>query len=282
MAVATVLERILAVKRTEVAAGRIACSEAAMADRARERRSVDPPRGFARALRQRLDAIAVDPSHPPRSAVIAEIKRASPSQGVIRDPFDPAAIASSYATAGATCLSVLTDRQFFQGDNGYLGAARAAAALPVLRKDFTIDPWQVLEAATIGADCILLIVAALDDRALAELEACALDCGLDVLVEAHDHEELDRALRLRTPLIGINNRNLHDFRVDLGTTLTLAREVARREGDRSPPPIVVSESGIHTPADVGRLRAERLHCYLIGEAFMRAPDPGQALAALIA
>ena len=147
MAVATVLERILAVKRTEVAAGRIACSEAAMADRARERRSVDPPRGFARALRQRLDAIAVDPSHPPRSAVIAEIKRASPSKGVIRDPFDPAAIASSLCHAGATCLSVLTDRQFFQGDNDYLGAARAAAALPVLRKDFIVDPWQVLEAA---------------------------------------------------------------------------------------------------------------------------------------
>ena len=177
---------------------------------------------------------------------------------------------------------MLTDREFFQGANDYLGAARAAAALPVLRKDFTIDPWQVLEAAAIGADCILLIVAALDDPALAELEACALECGLDVLVEAHDHEELDRALRLRTPLIGINNRNLHDFKVDLGTTSTLAREVARREGGRSPPPILVSESGINTPADVARLRAEGHALFPDRRGVHASGGPGRALAALIA
>lgn len=285
MAIPTVLEKILSVKQEEIAAGRAACGEARMTERARERHRVDPPRGFARALGDRLATIRAEPGRPPRSAVIAEIKRASPSQGVIRDPFDPAAIATSYAAGGATCLSVLTDVRFFQGHPDHLGAAREAAPLPLLRKDFVIDPWQVLESAAIGADCILLIVAALDDGRLAELESCAIDAGLDVLVEVHDQAELDRALCLRTPLIGINNRNLHDFTVDLGTTLALARRVTGGTGSPSTATvvdrIVVSESGIHSPGDVQRLRAEGIDCFLIGEAFMRAPDPGRALAALI-
>ncbi len=296
MKVPTVLDRILAVKREEIGAGRAACGEAEMAERARKRQRHDPPRGFARALGDRLAAIRAHPNRPPRSAVIAEVKRASPSQGVIRHPFDPAAIARSYADGGATCLSVLTDRRFFQGDLAYLDLARQAAPLPLLRKDFMIDTWQVLESAAAGADCILLIVAALEDGAMAELEACALEVGLDVLVEVHDAAELDRALRLRTPLIGINNRNLHDFTVDLGTTLSLAARIA--DGGQSSAPaqaaqasfsgaigkpdrLAISESGIQTPADVQRLRSAGIDCFLIGETFMRAPDPGRALAALI-
>ena len=280
MSVPTVLERILDVKRAEIREGKRQFSEARMQARVRERLASDPPRGFEQRLRERIAAIAAAPAVAPRSAVIAEVKRASPSQGVIRDPFDPAAIAASYAAGGATCLSVLTDRTFFQGDETYLQLARQASGLPVLRKDFMIDPWQVLEAAAIGADCILLIVAALEDAVMHELEAAARDVGLDVLVEVHDHDELERALRLKTGLVGVNNRNLHDFSVDLGTTLALADELARAgEGGRR---LVVSESGIHTPADVARLRDRGLHCYLIGEACMRAPDPGQALSKLIA
>lgn len=280
MSVPTVLERILDVKRAEIEEGKRSFSEARMQARARERLASDPPRGFERSLRERIAAITSDPAAAPRSAVIAEVKRASPSQGVIRDPFDPAAIASSYAAGGATCLSVLTDRTFFQGDETYLQLARQASGLPVLRKDFMIDPWQVLEAAAIGADCILLIVAALDDPLMHELEAAAGDVGLDVLVEVHDRDELERALKLKTGLVGVNNRNLHDFSVDLGTTLALAEELARAgEGGRR---LIVSESGIHAPADVARLRDNGLHCYLIGEAFMRAADPGRALATLIA
>lgn len=280
MRVPTVLERILDVKRAEITAGRRQFSEAQMQARVAERLASDPPRGFERRLRERIAAITAAPATPPRSAVIAEVKRASPSQGVIRDPFEPAAIATSYAAGGATCLSVLTDRTFFQGDETFLQLARQASGLPVLRKDFMIDPWQVLESAAIGADCILLIVAALEDGVMHELEAAALEVGLDVLVEVHDQAELDRALRLRTGLVGVNNRNLHDFTVDLGTTLTLAGALSRAgEGGRR---IIVSESGIHQPADVARLRDSGLHCYLIGEAFMRAPDPGRALATLIA
>lgn len=280
MAIPTVLERILDVKRAEVRERRAACSEARMQARARERLAADPPRGFEQALRQRLAAIRTAPAQPPRSAVIAEIKRASPSQGIIRDPFDPAAIAASYQAGGATCLSVLTDRPFFQGDESYLGQAREASTLPLLRKDFTVDPWQVLEAAAIGADCILLIVAALEDSVMAELERTAHDLGLDVLAEVHDRAELDRALKLKTGLVGVNNRNLHDFSVDLGTTLALAEDLRRAEagGQR----LVISESGILTVEDVARLRDHELHCYLIGEAFMRAPDPGEELARLTA
>lgn len=280
MSVPTVLERILDVKRAEIEEGKRSFPEARMQARVRERLASDPPRGVERSLRERIAAIAATPAAAPRSAVIAEVKRASPSQGVIRDPFDPVVIASSYAAGGATCLSVLTDRTFFQGDETHLQLARQASGLPVLRKDFMIDPWQVLESAAIGADCILLIVAALDDGVMHELEAAARDVGLDVLVEVHDRDELERALRLKTGLVGVNNRNLHDFSVDLGTTLALAEELARAgEGGRR---LIVSESGIHAPADVARLRDSGLHCYLIGEAFMRAPDPGRALATLIA
>ncbi|MGE0316079.1 MAG: indole-3-glycerol phosphate synthase TrpC [Lautropia sp.] len=268
----TVLERIVAVKRDEVAAGIAAVPMAEMQSRADARSRADRPRGFASALRARTAGRTDDAAG---TAVIAEIKKASPSKGVLRDPFDPAAIARAYEAGGAACLSVLTDRDFFQGSIEALQAARAACSLPVIRKDFMIDPWQVLEAAAIGADCILLIAAALDDARMAELEACAIDCGLDVLVEVHDRAELDRALRLRTGLIGVNNRNLHDFSVDLGTTIELAAAVP-------PDRLLVGESGILVPADVARLRAAGVRAYLIGEAFMRAPDPGAALRALIA
>jgi indole-3-glycerol phosphate synthase len=223
------------------------------------------PRDFAEAIRRKIAA--------GRSAVIAEIKKASPSKGVLRPDFDPPAIARGYEAGGAACLSVLTDRQYFQGAPEYLGAARAACALPALRKDFIVDPHQVAEARALGADAILLIVAALADDRLAELEACAADFGMAVLVEVHDAAELARALRLRTPLIGVNNRNLRSFEVSLDTTLGL---LPRIPGDR----IVVTESGILVPGDVARMRAHGVHAFLVGEAFMRAPDPGAALATL--
>ena len=264
-ALPTVLERIIAVKRDEIAAGRASLSQAALQAQVDARLRADPPRGFEAALRARVAT---------GSAVIAEIKKASPSKGVLREPFDPPAIARSYEAGGATCLSVLTDHDFFQGSIEALQAARAAVRLPVIRKDFIVDPWQVLEAAAVGADCILLIAAALADDQMAELEACAKACSLDVLVEVHDAAELERALRLKTGLLGVNNRNLHDFSVDLQTTVDLARLAP-------PDRLLVSESGILVPADVARLRAARVDAFLIGEAFMRAPDPGQALAALI-
>jgi len=232
-------------------------------------RALDLPacRGFAHALHARIGAGA--------AAVIAEIKKASPSQGVIRADFQPDAIARSYADAGAACLSVLTDIDYFQGADDYLRMARAACALPVLRKDFTIDAYQVVEARVLGADCILLIVAALDDDALVMLSSLAMELGMDVLVEVHDLDELERALQVPVPLIGINNRNLRSFAVSLDTTLAMKDAVP---SDR----LLVTESGIHARADVQRMRAAGVHAFLVGEAFMRAPDPGAELARLFA
>jgi indole-3-glycerol phosphate synthase len=263
--VADVLRRILAVKDEELAAARARVPGPAMRRAAEEACALAPPRGFESALRARLAG--------GRAAVIAEVKKASPSKGVLREVFDPAAIAASYARGGAACLSVLTDVRFFQGAPADLGAARAACTLPVLRKDFLVDPYQVREARTWGADCVLLIVAALDDARLAELEACALELGMDVLVEVHDAAELDRALRLRTRLVGVNNRDLRSFEVSLATTLSL---LARIPADR----LVVTESGILSRDDVATMRDAGVHAFLVGEAFMRAPDPGVALAAM--
>ena len=257
-----ILDKIVAVKREEMAVARALHSEAAL----RELVAVQSaPRGFAAALRAKVAAGL--------PAVIAEIKKASPSKGVIREHFVPAEIAASYARHGAACLSVLTDDRFFQGHADYLRQARAACALPVLRKDFMIDPYQVLEARAMGADCILLIAACLSDAQMAELEACAMDLALDVLVEVHNGDELDRALRLKTPLLGINNRNLRSFEVTLDTTLSL---LPRVPADR----LLVTESGISGRADVQRMRAANVHAFLVGEAFMRASDPGVALSAL--
>jgi len=224
-----------------------------------------PPRGFLARLEETVQS--------ERAAVIAEIKKASPSKGLLRDPFLPADIARSYARHGATCLSVLTDRNFFQGSEAYLKEARAACELPVLCKDFIIDPYQVYEARVIGADCILLIVAALGDAMLKDLADLALHLEMDVLVEVHDAEELERALALGLPLLGINNRDLRTFTTRLETTLNLLKNIP---SDR----LVVSESGIHTPADVALLRDHGVHAFLVGEAFMRAADPGEKLAEL--
>ena len=257
-----ILNRIVAVKREEIAAARPRRSEADLQELARAQSA---PRGFAAAMRAKVargDA-----------AVIAEIKKASPSKGVLREHFDPSAIAVTYAAHGAACLSVLTDVQFFQGHENYLRAARAACALPVIRKDFIVDPYQVVEARAMGADCVLLIAACLADSQMAELEAAAFEQGLDVLVEVHDGAELDRALRLRTPLLGINNRNLRTFEVTLDTTLGLQDRVP---ADR----LLVTESGLLSQADVARMRAADVHAFLVGEAFMRAADPGVALQAL--
>ena len=260
-----ILARIVAVKHEEVEAARRRRSLAAVRADAEDARDGQGPRGFARALRDKVAA--------GRPAVIAEIKKASPSKGLLREPFDPPAIAASYAAHGAACLSVLTDERFFKGSLDDLRAARAACSLPVLRKDFVVDPWQVYEARAHGADCILLIVAALDDARLAEFEAIAHALSMDVLVEVHDAAELDRALALKTPLVGVNNRNLRSFEVSLDTTLAL---LPRIPGDR----MVVTESGILGPADVARMRQAGVNAFLVGEAFMRAPDPGEALATL--
>ncbi len=257
-----ILQRIVAVKRDEVAAARRIGSEAALRDAAAAQPA---PRDFVGALRDRLAS--------GRAAVIAEVKKASPSKGVIRPDFVPAEIAASYARHGAACLSVLTDERFFQGSADYLRQARAACTLPVLRKDFVIDPWQVIDARAMGADCILLIAACLSDAQMAELEACATDLGLAVLVEVHDADELDRALRLQTPLIGVNNRDLRSFAVSLDTTLALRAAVPAGR-------LLVTESGIADRADVQRLRSAGVDAFLVGEAFMRADDPGLALAAL--
>jgi indole-3-glycerol phosphate synthase len=257
-----ILKRILNRKAEEVAEARARIDLQTIRAQARD---ASPARGFVEALRRRLAA--------GEPAVIAEIKKASPSKGLLRADFDPAAIAASYEQGGAACLSVLTDVDFFQGSPDYLRQARAACALPVLRKDFMIDPYQVEEARAMGADCILLIVAALDDGRLAELAALAGDLGMDVLVEVHDGEELDRALRLSLPLIGINNRNLRTFETTLQTTLDLLERIP---DDR----IVVTESGILAAADVQLMREHHVNAFLVGEAFMRADDPGAALRAL--
>ena len=257
-----ILDRIVAVKREEIAAAR---AHRDLASVRRDAESRGGLRGFEQALRERVTR--------GQAAVIAEVKKASPSKGVLRDPFEPARIAASYAAHGAACLSVLTDRQFFQGSAAYLEEARAACDLPVLRKDFMVDEYQVFEARAMGADCILLIAASLDDARMADLEACARDLGLAVLVEVHDGAELARALRLRTPLVGINNRNLRTFEVSLDTTLGLLREVP-------PDRLLVTESGILQRADVLRMRGAGVNAFLVGEAFMRAADPGTALAKL--
>jgi indole-3-glycerol phosphate synthase len=257
-----ILQRIVAAKRDEVAAAKAQRSLASIEAAARDQA---PPRGFEAALRAAIDD--------GRAAVIAEIKKASPSKGVLREHFVPSEIAAGYARHGAACLSVLTDEPFFQGAPAYLTQARAACALPALRKDFIVDEYQVHESRAMGADCILLIVACLDDARLAAFEACALAYGMDVLVEVHDEAELQRALRLKTPLVGVNNRNLRTFEVSLETTLALQ---PRLPADR----LAVAESGILARPDVQRLRAAGVHAFLVGEAFMRAPDPGQALAAL--
>lgn len=257
-----ILNKILAVKHQEVAA---ALQVKPLAAIRAEAEAQSAPRDFVGAIRQKIAF-----GHP---AVIAEIKKASPSKGVIRENFDPAAIASDYEAHGATCLSVLTDRQFFQGAPEFLQAARAACALPVLRKDFLVDPYQVYEARAMGADAILLIAAALDLPAMQEFEIVAQQLGLSVLVEVHDSDELDLALQLETPLIGINNRNLRTFDVTLQTTLDLLAMVPSGR-------IVVTESGILASDDVALMRSKEVGAFLVGEAFMRMPSPGQALASL--
>ena len=261
---ADILDRIVAVKREELALSRAARP---LAELRRDAEALGGVRDFARALQTRVAA--------GQAAVIAEVKKASPSKGVLREHFVPAEIAASYERHGAACLSVLTDERFFQGSAAYLQQARAACNLPVLRKDFIVDVYQVYEARAMGADAVLLIAACLDDVQMAELEACAMALRLSVLVEVHDADELARALKLKTPLVGINNRNLRTFEVSLDTTLGL---LAQLPADR----LVVTESGIVSRADVHRLRSAGVHAFLIGEAFMRADDPGAALAALVA
>lgn len=257
-----ILNKIIEVKREEIAAAQKRMPLTAMRADAESRVLT---RDFVGAMRGKVAA--------GQAAVIAEVKKASPSKGVLREDFIPADIAQSYAEFGATCLSVLTDRQFFQGSVDALKQARASCGLPVLRKDFLVDAYQVFESRAMGADAVLLIAAALDDAQMADFEAMALDLGMAVLVEVHDGRELARALRLKTPLVGINNRNLRTFEVTLDTTLALRKEVP---SDR----LLVTESGILTSADVALMRAEGVHAFLVGEAFMRAKEPGEALAAL--
>jgi indole-3-glycerol phosphate synthase len=259
-----ILKKILARKAEEIADRTRTVSLAEVRERAER---ADPVRGFVRSLRARIEA--------GQAGVIAEIKKASPSKGVIREDFQPAAIARSYAAGGAACLSVLTDRDFFQGCEDYLQQARAACALPVLRKDFTVDPYQVYEARAIGADCILLIAAALDDAQMGDLAELATSLGMDVLVEVHDRAELERSLPLELPLVGINNRNLRSFDVSLQTTLDLLPLIP--EGRT-----VVTESGILAPPDVALMRSHGVHAFLVGEAFMRAPEPCVELQRLFA
>lgn len=262
-----ILQEILARKTEEVAERKAVTSVDALRDQAA---LATAPRGFAAALRQRMAA-----GH---AAVIAEVKKASPSKGLIRADFDPSQIARSYQAGGAACLSVLTDVDFFQGADAYLQQARAACALPILRKDFMVDAYQIVESRALGADCILLIVAALDDAQLASFAALAIELGMDVLVEVHDAEELQRARALPSSphlLLGINNRNLRTFEVSLDTSLHLKDAVSADH-------LLVTESGIHTPADVARMRAAGIHAFLVGEAFMRAPEPGVELARLFA
>ena len=258
----TILKKILNRKREEVrdrsAHRSLEELEGMLAD-------ADSCRGFVTAMQSALKQQG--------TAVIAEIKKASPSKGVIREDFDPVAIAKSYQLGGAACLSVLTDVDFFQGSDSYLQQARAACTLPVIRKDFIIDPYQIYEARTLGADCILLIVAALNDRQLEQLNACAQKLGMDVLIEVHNREELMRSLPLGNTLVGINNRDLHHFDTDLNNTYQLLADIPN---DR----IVVTESGIHSPADIAAMREHQVNAFLVGESLMRAEDPGRQLAAL--
>lgn len=259
----TILKRIMARKSEEVAARQQQTSWAELTARSADQ---PPPRGFVQALQTKQAQ--------GQAAVIAEIKRASPSKGVLRDPYDPAAIARSYADHGAACLSVLTDIDFFQGSDAHLLAARAACNLPIIRKDFVCDPWQVLEARALGADCVLLIAAVLSDTQLHALYHQATELGMDVLLEVHSAEELARVLPLNSPMVGINNRDLHTFEVALQTTIDLYQQC----GDR----LVVTESGILQPDDVALMRRHNIHAFLVGEAFMRAPDPGLKMQQLFA
>ncbi|MDA7087713.1 indole-3-glycerol phosphate synthase TrpC [Pseudomonas sp. SA3-5] len=260
MSIPTILEKILARKVEEVAERRAIVG---LEEVEQQARAADTPRGFARALQEQAKR--------KQPAVIAEIKKASPSKGVLRELFVPAEIARSYQTGGATCLSVLTDEDFFQGADLYLQEARSACSLPVIRKDFMVDPYQIVESRALGADCVLLIVAALSDAQMAELAATAKAFDLDVLVEVHDGDELERALKtLDTPLVGINNRNLHTFELDLETTLDLLPRIPR---DR----LVVTESGILNRADVELMEINEVYAFLVGEAFMRAENPGLEL-----
>ena len=259
----TILDRIKTYKLADVAARK---AQRPLADVEDAARSAPPPRGFAQALRDAAQS---------GYGLIAEIKKASPSRGLIRADFDPPALARAYEAGGATCLSVLTDGPSFQGDDSYLLAASAAVKLPCLRKDFLYDPWQVAESRSLHADCILIIMASVSDAQAAELEAAATDWGMDVLIEVHDRAELDRAAALKSPLIGINNRNLHSFEVTLDTTRDLARRV--RE-DR----LIVSESGLYTPADLADLAAYGARCFLIGESLMRQADLAAATRAILA
>jgi indole-3-glycerol phosphate synthase len=257
-----ILDQIVAVKREEIAAAR---KKRPLQEVREDALTRVLTRDFEGALRRKIAA--------GQPAVIAEVKKASPSKGVLREDFIPADIAQSYAEHGAACLSVLTDRQFFQGSADYLKQARASCDLPVLRKDFMVDPYQVYESRVLGADCILLIAACLADDQMAELEGIARSLDMAVLVEVHDRAELERALKLKTRLVGVNNRNLRSFEVSLDTTLGMLAEIP---ADR----LLVTESGIASPADVQKMRAAGVHAFLVGEAFMRAPDPGVALAEL--
>lgn len=259
----TILDRISETKREEVAERK---SRATLADLDRRIAEAGPPRGFKAALDRRSTA--------PGYALIAEIKRASPSKGVIRPDFDPPAHARAYAEGGAACLSVLTDERYFQGSDEHLIAARAAASLPAIRKDFLVDPWQVAESRALGSDAVLLIMAALDDATAAEIEAAALGLGMDVLIEVHDRRELDRAARLRSRLIGVNNRDLRDFTVSFERTYEL---VAHLPADCT----IVAESGLHARADLDAMAEHGVRCFLIGEALMRQPDLTAAMRALI-
>ncbi len=258
-----VLEHICAVKREHVAR----CKDRMPLERLRALLPAEPPRGFARAL---ADAAAEG-----RYALIAEIKKASPSRGLIRADFDPPALARSYAEGGASCLSVLTDTPFFQGQDSYLGAARAAVTLPALRKDFMLEPWQILESRALGADCVLLIMACLDDAAARELASTAAEHGMDVLVEVHDEAELERALALPGTLLGVNNRNLKTLAVDLGTFERLA---VRAPADR----LLVAESGLYDHADLRRMAEAGARAFLVGESLMREADVAGATRRLLA
>ena len=259
MAKPTILEQILADKTVEVAAAKAARSLGALEA---DLKQADAVRGFARAMRDRINQR--------QSAVIAEIKRASPSKGLIREDFEPARHARDYAEHGATCLSILTDKKYFQGADEYMQQARAACSLPVIRKDFMIDPYQIAESRALGADCILLIVAALAPSQLHELADYAREISLDVLVEVHNHAELELALELETDLLGINNRDLHSFTTSLDTTLDLAKHIY--EGK-----LIITESGTHEKADVELMHANNIYGFLVGESFMRAPQPGEKL-----